>query len=110
MSIENTTGHNMTSDRLAAARAAAKLKREKKAAAVIACKNGKERVAKEREMEQQRWLSFMDEERVIMDKKVAKVRKAMGVRKNEDNPVEILRLMEQWKIESMMKYPMKSIS
>lgn len=110
MSIENTTVHNMTSDRLATARAAAKLKREKKAAAVIACKKGKERAAEEREMEQQRWLSFMDEERVIMDKKVAKVRKAMGVRKNEDNPVEILRLMEQWKFESMMKYPMKSIS
>ena len=69
MSIENTTVHNMTSDRLAVARAAAKLKREKKAAAVIACKKGKERAAEEREMEQQRWLSFMDEFKYCNDKK-----------------------------------------
>lgn len=34
-----------------------------------------------------------------IEKKTARARKAMGVRKNEANPVSILRMISQWEFE-----------
>ena len=107
--FNNTIVSNVRSEQLAVARAAAKLKREKKADAIIARQKGKEKATEQREMQRQEWLSFMDNERAMIDKKVAQVRKAMGVHKNEDNPIEIHRLIEQWRFESLKRYHMKQV-
>jgi hypothetical protein len=90
-------------DRLAAARAAAKLKREKKAAAILARANGKVNAAEKRANASAELEILIEQERVIVLGKIAAARKALGVRKNEDNPVGFASLIEQWKMESLRR-------
>ncbi len=35
--------------------------------------------------------------------KIARTRKAMGIRKNEENPASLARLIQQWKEEAMVR-------
>ena len=90
-------------DRLAAAREAAKLKREKKAAAILARANGKVNAAEKRAKAAEELEVLFERERKLVLDKIAIARKALGVRKNEDNPVGILRQIEQWKMESLLR-------
>jgi len=98
---ENNQGNSI--DGLAAARAAIKLKREKKAEAILARQKGKKKAQEEFEKKVKERKSMMLEEQAKLEKKIAQVRKAMGVRKNEDNPPEIGRLIEDWKNEALMR-------
>lgn len=93
----------VATDRLAAARAAAKLKREKKAAAAAARIQGKIAAEQEREkmVETQR-IEMCNQEEAIQAK-IAKARKALGVRKNEENPAALCRLIEEWRMEARIQ-------
>ncbi len=86
-------------DRLAKAREAQKLKREKKAAAVQAQQQGKIKAEEKRQeiadAYQIAWAKCAAE----LETKISKARKALGVRKNEPNPIGLSRLIEQWKFE-----------
>jgi hypothetical protein len=90
-------------DRLAAARAAAKLKREKKAAAILARVNGKANAAEKRAKAAEELEILFEKERKLVLDKITKARKALGVHKNEDNPIGITRLIEQLKMESLRR-------
>ena len=90
-------------DGLAAARAAAKLKREKKAEAIVARQKGKENADEERQKSKEEHDALVAEEEVILQKKIANARKAMGVRKNDPNPPELCRLIEDWRFESLRR-------
>ena len=90
-------------DRLAAARAAAALKRLKKSAAKTARVKGKIAAAEAREKEAERVETVAEKERAELFAKIARTRKAMGIRKNEDNPAELRRLIEQWEMEARMR-------
>ncbi len=85
------------------ARAAAKLKREKKAAATTARQEGKIKAEEMREMANQIYRDMVEHEQQQLEKKIAAARKAMGVRKNESNPIGIARLAEQWKSEMLVR-------
>jgi hypothetical protein len=90
-------------DRLAAARAAAALKRQKKSAAADARVKGKIAAAETRE---KKAIDFEEErrkEREDLLAKIARARKAMGIRKNEQNPGALRRLIEQWETESQIR-------
>lgn len=90
-------------DRLAAARAAAALKRQKKSAAKTARVKGKIAAAETRE---KKAIDFEEErrkEREDLLVKIARARKAMGIRKNEQNPGALRRLIEQWETESQIR-------
>ena len=90
-------------DRLAAARAAAAVKRQKKAAASDARTKGKIAAAEAREKEAERVETVAEKERAELFAKIARTRKAMGIRKNEENPAELRRLIEQWEMEARMR-------
>jgi hypothetical protein len=83
-------------DRLAAARAAAALKRQKKSAAKTARVKGKIAAAEAREKKASDFEEDRRKEREDLLAKIARTRKAMGIRKNEENPVALRRLIEQW--------------
>jgi len=85
------------------ARAAAKLKRDKKAAATIARQEGKIQAGEKREMAHQTYQEMVEQERLQLEKKIATARKAMGVRKNESNPIGIARMAEQWQNEMLVR-------
>lgn len=90
-------------DGLAAARAASKLKRDKKAAAIVARQKGKENADEERKKSMEEHDALVSQEDEILQKKIANARKAMGVRKNDPNPPELYRLIEDWKFESLRR-------
>ena len=83
-------------DRLAAARAAAALKRHKKTAANAARVKGKIAAAEAREKKAADFEEDRRKEREDLLAKIARTRKAMGIRKNEENPAALRRLIEQW--------------
>ena len=87
-------------DRLAAARAAAALKRQKKSAAKTARIQGKIAAAEAREKKAAEFEERRLKEREAVLAKIAKARKAMGIRKNEENPAALCRLIEEWEMES----------
>jgi hypothetical protein len=107
MSVKNTTNLEKTPDNsidpLAAARAASKLKRQKKADAILARQKGKEKAQQEYQKKIEERNSFFWEEEAKLQKKIAIARKAMGVRKNEENPPEIHRLIETWRNEALLR-------
>ena len=83
-----------------AARGAA-LKREKKAAAVLARVAGKAAAAEKRASDEATWMELMRQGRDEIEKKVQAARKALGVRKNEPNPSGIRDMKEKWDFEMM---------
>lgn len=83
--------------------AAAKLKREKKAAALKARIDGKIAAAERREREEQEFRDMADKEHQALQEKIASARKAMGVRKNEETPASLRRLICQWENEMMLR-------
>jgi hypothetical protein len=90
-------------DRLAAARAAAKLKREKKTSASAARAAGKIAAAEAREKKAADFEEDRRAEREAVLAKIARTRKAMGIRKNEVNPASLRHLIEQWETESNVR-------
>ena len=90
-------------DRLAAARAAAALKRHKKTAANAARVKGKIAAAEAREKKAADFEEDRRKEREELLAKIARTRKAMGIRKNEQNPAALRRLIEQWEAESYVR-------
>jgi len=90
-------------DRLAAARAAAALKRQKKSAAKTARIKGKIAAAEAREKKAADFEEDMRKDREDILAKIARTRKAMGIRKNEENPAALRRLIEQWEAESYVR-------
>ena len=90
-------------DRLAAARAAAALKRQKKSAAKTARVKGKIAAAEVREKKASDFEEDRRKEREVLLAKIARSRKAMGIRKNEENPAALRRLIEQWETESQVR-------
>jgi hypothetical protein len=87
-------------DRLAAARAAAALKRQKKSAAKTARIQGRIAAAEAREKKAAEFEERRQMERQAVLAKIEKARKAMGIRKNEENPAALSRLIEEWEMES----------
>ena len=81
---------------VAAARATAALKRQNKSAAKIAAAEAHEKKTKEFEEDRRK-------EREDILAKIEKSRKAMGIRKNAENPVALRRLIEQWETESQVR-------
>ena len=90
-------------DRLAAARAAAALKRQKKSASKTARVQGKIAAAEAREKKAADFEEDRRKEREIVLAKIEKARKAMGIRKNEENPAALRHLIEQWQAESTVR-------
>jgi len=90
-------------DRLAAARAAAALKRQKKGAAKTARASGKIAAAEAREKKATDFEEDRRKDREEILAKIARTRKAMGIRKNEENPVALRRLIEEWETESNVR-------
>ena len=90
-------------DRLAAARAAAALKRQKKSAANTARVKGKIAAAEAREKEAERVETVAEKERAELFAKIARTRKAMGIRKNEDNPTALREMIQKWEMEARMR-------
>lgn len=90
-------------DRLAAARAAAALKRQKKGAAADARVKGKIAAAEAREKKAADFEEDRRKDREDILAKIARTRKAMGIRKNEQNPAALRRLIEQWEAESSVR-------
>jgi hypothetical protein len=87
----------------AGARAAAALKRHKKTAANAARVKGKIAAAEAREKKASDFEEDRRKEREDLLAKIARTRKAMGIRKNEENPVALRRLIEQWETESHIR-------
>jgi hypothetical protein len=90
-------------DRLAAARAAAALKRQKKSAAKTARMKGKIDAAVAREKKAADFEEDQRKDREAILAKIARTRKAMGIRKNEENPAALRRLIEEWEAESKVQ-------
>jgi hypothetical protein len=90
-------------DRLAAARAAAALKRQKKSAAKTARVAGKISAAEAREKKATDFEEDRRKDREEILAKIARTRKAMGIRKNEENPVALRRLIEEWETKSNVR-------
>lgn len=90
-------------DRLAAARAASALKRQKKGAAKTARASGKIAAADAREKKAADFEEDRRKDREDILAKIARTRKAMGIRKNEENPVALRRLIEEWETESNVR-------
>ena len=107
MSVQNAVNPENTqdnsSDPLAAARAAIKLKRQKQADAIVSRQKGKQKAQEEYQKAIEERNAFFWEEQAKLDKKIAGARKAMGVRKNESNPPEICRLIEDWRNEFLLR-------
>lgn len=90
-------------DRLAAARAAAALKRQKKSAAADARVKGKIAAAEAREKKAADFEEDRRKDREEILAKIARTRKAMGISKNEQNPAALRRLIEEWEAESSVR-------
>ncbi len=90
-------------DRLAAARAAAALKRQKKSAAKTARIKGKIAAAEAREKKAVAAADEAENDREDLLAKIARTRKAMGIRKNEENPASLARLIKEWEEEAMVR-------
>lgn len=90
-------------DRLAAARAAAALKRQKKSAAADARIQGKIDAAEAREKKAVAAADEAENDREELLAKIARTRKAMGIRKNEENPASLARLIKEWEEEAMVR-------
>jgi hypothetical protein len=92
-----------STDKLAAARAAAALKRQKKGAAKTARVQGKIAAAEAREKKAEAAVdqAWKDHEEILA--KIARTRKAMGIRKNEENPASLARLIKEWEDEAMVR-------
>jgi hypothetical protein len=90
-------------DRMAAARAAAALKRQKKSAAKTARIRGKIAAAEAREKKAVVAEKEVEKDRDDLLAKIARTRKAMGIRKNEENPDSLKRLIKEWEDEAMLK-------
>lgn len=90
-------------DRLAAARAAAALKRQKKLAAKTARIQGKIAAAEAREKKAVAAMNEAENDREALLAKIARTRKAMGIRKNEENPASLAQLIRQWEEEAMVR-------
>jgi hypothetical protein len=90
-------------DRLAAARAAAALKRQKKAASADARTKGKIAAAEAREKEAAEFEVDRKSEREAVLAKIARTRKAMGIRKYEENPASLRKLIEEWENEANVR-------
>jgi hypothetical protein len=92
-----------STDRLAAARAAVALKRQKKGAAKTARVQGKIAAAEAREKKAEAAVdqAWKDHEEILA--KIARTRKAMGIRKNEENPASLARLIKEWEDEAMVR-------
>ena len=86
-----------------AAITAAKLKREKKTAAIKARLDGKIAAAERREKEEQVHRNRADNEHQALQEKIARTRKAMGVLKNEKNPASLCRLITEWENEMRLR-------
>ena len=84
------------------ARAAATLKREKKAAAKLARAAGKVAAAEKRAATEAAWTEGLRKGLEQIEKKVQAARKAMGVRKNEANPSCIREMKEKCEVEMML--------
>ena len=80
---------------------AAALKREKAAAAKLARAAGKVAAAERRAADEAAWTESVSKGREAIEKKIAAVRKAMGVRKNEPNPAAICEMKERMEFEMM---------
>lgn len=87
-------------DRLAAARAATALKRQKKSAAADARVRGKIAAAETREKKAMDFEEERRKEREGILAKIEKSRMAMGIRKGQHNPGSLSRLIEEWRAES----------
>ena len=74
-------------------------KREKKQAAVFARYSGKAAAAEKRALNKAAWDTAMRKGREEIEQKTAAARKAMGVRKNEENPASIRKLISQWEMD-----------
>ena len=74
-------------------------KHEKKQAAVFARYSGKAAAAEKRALNKAAWDTAMRKGREEIEKKTASARKAMGVRKNEENPASIRKLISQWEMD-----------
>jgi len=85
------------------AREAAKLKREKKAAALASRKEGKSKAEQERQQIADDRLKNTWTKQEQLNEKISKARKAMGVRKNEPNPPGLDSLIEKWMYEIFYK-------
>ena len=92
-----------STDRLAAARAAAALKRQKKGAAKTARVQGKIAAAEAREKKAVAAVDEAEKDREDLLAKIARTRKAMGIRKNEANPASLARLIKEWEEEAMVR-------
>ena len=92
-----------STDRLAAARAAAALKRQKKGAAKTARVQGKIAAAEAREKKAVAAVDEAEKDREDILAKIARTRKAMGIRKNEANPASLARLIKEWEDEAMVR-------
>lgn len=90
-------------DRLAAARAAAALKRQKKSTAKTARIQGKIAAAEAREKKASEFEDERRKERDAILVKIEKTRKAMGIRKNEENTDALKRLIEEWENEATVR-------
>ena len=88
---------------MAAARAAAALKRQKKGAAADARVKGKIAAAEAREKKAADFEEDRRKDREEILAKIEKARKAMGIRKNEQNPAALRRLIEEWETESNVR-------
>ena len=84
------------------ARAAAQVKREKKAAATLARAAGKIAAAEKRAATEAAWTEGLRKVRAAIEKKVQAARKAMGVRKNEANPSGIREMKEKCEVTMML--------
>ncbi len=87
----------------AAARAAAALKRQKKTASNKARLDGKIAAAVARAKLADEQEDEAEKDRAAILVKIARVRKAMGVRKHEENPASLRKLIEQWQHESRVR-------
>jgi len=86
------------------AASAAALKREKKASAAAAAAAriaGKVAAAERRAADEAAWTEGVRKGRETIEKNIAAVRKAMGVRKNEPNPSAICAMKERMEFEMM---------
>lgn len=90
-------------DRLAAARAAAAIKRQKKSAAKTARVKGKIAAAEAREEKAAAAVDQAWKDREELLAKIARTRKAMGIRKNEENPTALREMIQKWEHEAMLR-------
>ena len=80
----------------------AALKRERKAAAVLARAAGKAVAAQRRADDDAAWLLLVMRGREELEKNIVIARKAMGVHKSEDTPIAILRMIPTWENEMIV--------